>query len=158
MGPGVSRRHKPPENPLLIALGCCFLALMAYAVAKGLPPLMVGGDCATGQTGTGPQMRECTAEQNRGAVWLAIGTVALFPAIFLSRSFTFLPGAAATLLLTGLAARDEIAKPRVPETMSDQHEQVLDGIALGMLGGGAVLGVFAIVALVRLAARTRAAA
>lgn len=153
----MSRRHRPPENPFLIALGCVFLAVMAYAVMKGLPPLMLGDDCASGQTGTGPQMKECTAEQERGAVWMAIGTVALFPAVFLSRSFTFLPGASATLLLTGLGTRRELERPSVLEEISADREQVVEVVALVMLGAGALLGLLALLALARLAAATRAA-
>lgn len=154
----VAKRHKPPTNPVVIAIGVVFLAVMAYAVSQGLPPLMLGDDCASGQSGTGPQMAECTDAQDRGVIWLAIGTTALFPAAFLSRSFTFLPGAAAMLLLTGVGALRELDEPGVRETVSSDHEQVVQIISTCFLGAGVVLGVCALVAVARAVARTRAAA
>ena len=150
----MSRRYQPPRNPVLLGLGCVFLAVMAYAVSRGLPPLMLGGDCASGQTGTGPQMAECTDAQNQGAMWLAIGTVAVFPAAFLSRSFTFLPGMAAMLVLTGFAARRELDGPGVRADLTAYHEQVVEILSTCFLVAGAVLAVCAVVALVRLTRST----
>jgi hypothetical protein len=147
----MSRRYQPPKHPVLLGIGLVFLMVMAYAVSTGLPPLMFGGDCASGQTGTGPQMAECTDAQNRGAMWLAIGTVAFFPGAFLSRSFTFLPGMAAMLLLTGFAALRELDEPGVRADISARHEQVVEIVSLCFLGAGVVLAACAVVALVRLA-------